>query len=89
MLALLKEREPRYTALRQRLGARGSPAGSGILTPAAMSSSSPSSSSVSSHSERGAPQVGEMPAAERPRPDGGTAATRYGSAPRPRKRRRR
>ncbi|MFP5326259.1 MAG: protein translocase subunit SecF, partial [Acidimicrobiia bacterium] len=81
LLAILKEREPRYRALRQRLESRGGASGTGLLTPAAAGGGVGPLPGDSTG--------GERVAAEMPRPEPGTAASRYGNAPRPRKRRRR
>ena len=79
LLALLKEREPRYKALRQRLETRGG--AGGLLTPAGAGGSvGPLPGDTS---------TGDRTEAQMPRPERGSAAGRYGNAPRPRKRRRR
>ena len=84
LLALLKEREPRYKALRQRLASRGG--ATGLLTPAGASGGGsvgplPGDSTGGERGQRVEPEM--------PRPERGSAASRYGNAPRPRKRRRR
>lgn len=81
LLAILKEREPRYKALKQRLQTRSG--SGGLLTPAAAGGSVGPLPGDSTGGER---VEAEMPRPERPEP--GTAASRYGNAPRPRKKRR-
>ena len=78
LLAILKEREPRYRALKQRLDSRGG--AGGLLTPAAAGGSVGPLPGDSTGGERTQPAM--------PRPEPGTAASRYGNAPRPRKKRR-
>ena len=75
LLAVLKEREPRYAAIRERLTSRGG-AGTGVLTPAAVAASGARASE---------------PAGDRPvlRPGVTPAAVRPSGAPRGRKKGRR
>ena len=85
LLAILKEREPRYKAIRQRLESRGT--AGGLLTPAAVAASGARSGGADGGAG-GDSDGREQPEREMPRPEPGTAASRYGNAPRPRKRRR-
>ncbi|MEY2476116.1 MAG: preprotein translocase subunit SecF [Actinomycetota bacterium] len=83
ILAMLKEREPRYASIRQRLESRGGVAGA-PLTPAAAAASLGGGSD-----DMDVPPAASGPA--RPRPGGAGGARSGGNrpAPRPRKKRRR
>ena len=75
LLAVLKEREPRYAAIRDRLTSRGG-AGTGVLTPAAVAASG----------ARASEPTGDRPVL---RPGAAPAAMRPSGAPRGRKKGRR
>ncbi|HEX7276817.1 MAG TPA: protein translocase subunit SecF, partial [Acidimicrobiales bacterium] len=74
ILALLKEREPRYTAVRQRLQAKGG--GAGLLTPAAaaaLAGSGGGASSAKSQSGKAKPASGPPRPATPAKPGAGSA----------------
>ena len=81
ILAMLKEREPRYASIRQRLEQRGGAAGA-PLTPAA------AAASFGSVGEDAVPSAGGSAPASRPRPSG-SGGPRSGNRPPPRPRKKR